>query len=368
MPTINLTAANDTYTYPDADALRLIINGLGGNDTITTTANSGRNAVTTRGGNDTITTGTGDDTINAGNGNNTINAGDGNNVVNTGAAGGGTAGVSGDTAGTGDDTITTLAGNDAVNAGNGNNTVSTGAGIDTVITGVGNDGITTDGGRDTIRAGAGDDTIDAGAGNDVLRGMAGDDRLNGGSGDDWAYYNGAASAVTVSLANTGAQQTGGAGLDTLSAIENLLGSSYNDTLAGNGAGNRLKGAAGNDLLNGQGGNDTLGGGTGADRFVFDSALSSSTNVDRIMDFAANDIIRLDDDIFTALAQGTLGANAFRSGAGVTSAQDASDRIIYNSDTGRLFYDANGEGGADATLFAILTGAPVVTAADFFVSV
>ncbi|WP_253561156.1 beta strand repeat-containing protein [Pseudomonas laurylsulfativorans] len=100
-----------------------------------------------------------------------------------------------------------------------------------------------------------DNTLYAGVGNNVL---------NGGTGVDTASYLYAASAITASLAVTTAQATGGSGADTLIAIENLTGSSYNDTLAGNAAANLLSGGAGNDTLAGGAGNDILNGGTGAD--------------------------------------------------------------------------------------------------------
>ena len=52
--------------------------------------------------------------------------------------------------------------------------------------------------------------------------------------------------MTVSLAITTAQNTVGSGTDTLTNIENLTGSNFNDTLTGNAAANILSGLAGND--------------------------------------------------------------------------------------------------------------------------
>ncbi|GAA4340253.1 hypothetical protein GCM10023165_20100 [Variovorax defluvii] len=74
----------------------------------------------------------------------------------------------------------------------------------------------------------------------------------------------AASAVTVSLAATGAQATGGSGLDTLRNIENLAGSRHDDTLTGNALANVLHGGQGHDTLIGGAGKDTLIGGAGVD--------------------------------------------------------------------------------------------------------
>ena len=79
----------------------------------------------------------------------------------------------------------------------------------------------------------------------------------------------------------------------------------------------------------------LTGGLGNDKFDFDTALSVLTNVDTITDFnVANDTIRLENSIFTALtATGILSAAAFHIGAGAAAADD---RIIYNNATGDLF--------------------------------
>ena len=70
--------------------------------------------------------------------------------------------------------------------------------------------------------------------------------------------------MTVSLAIRPAQDTGGAGSDTLISIENLTGSAFNDTLTGDASDNVISGRAGNDTLNGGGGDDTLDGGAGTD--------------------------------------------------------------------------------------------------------
>ena len=92
-------------------------------------------------------------------------------------------------------------------------------------------------------------------------------------GIDTATYVGAVAGVTVSLATTTAQNTVGDGTDTLSSIENLIGSSFADTLSGTsgdntisggGGADNVKGFAGKDVLNGDSGNDTLNGGASTD--------------------------------------------------------------------------------------------------------
>ncbi len=76
------------------------------------------------------------------------------------------------------------------------------------------------------------------AGNDVLNGGPGNDTMDGGpAGIDTASYANAPAAVTVNLALQGvAQNTIGAGIDTLVNFENLGGSAFNDVLSGNGNG------------------------------------------------------------------------------------------------------------------------------------
>ncbi len=81
---------------------------------------------------------------------------------------------------------------------------------------------------DRLAGNAGNDTLNGGAGDDILEGGAGDDLLNGGDRLDTADFRKAASAVTVNLSLTGAQATG-QGNDTLTSIEGLLGSAFDDT-------------------------------------------------------------------------------------------------------------------------------------------
>jgi Ca2+-binding RTX toxin-like protein len=97
-----------------------------------------------------------------------------------------------------------------------------------------------------------DDILTGDGSNNVLEGGTGTNTLDGGNGFDTASYEHAAGPVTVSLAASGPQPTGGAGLDTLVNIEGLRGSSFDDTLTGNGS-SVLEGGAGNDHLVGQSG-------------------------------------------------------------------------------------------------------------------
>ena len=155
----------------------------------------------------------------------------------------------------GNDTLSGTSGDDFIDGGAGDDTLQGGSGDDTLLGRAGND---------TLDGGAGNDTLKGSAGNDTLDGGAGDDTIDGGSGIDTASYANATAAVTVSLETAGAQNTGVAGTDTLSNIENLTGGGFNDALTGNTSNNTLQGGSGNDTLRGRAGNDTLQGGPGND--------------------------------------------------------------------------------------------------------
>ncbi|MUL34821.1 GDSL-type esterase/lipase family protein [Gloeocapsopsis dulcis] len=144
--------------------------------------------------------------------------------------------------------------------------------------------------------------------------------------------------------------------DTLTGIENVTGSRFADKLIGNGAANVLQGNAGNDTLIGGFGNDTLIGGSGYDRFVFNFPAEG---VDVIKDFNPNfDKIAVSQAGFGGgLSLGTITSKEFRVAA---SAQNSSDRFIYNRNNGNLFFDVDGTGNTNAIQIAQLIGEPNIT--------
>ncbi|WP_280136966.1 MULTISPECIES: hypothetical protein [unclassified Rhizobium] len=188
---------------------------------------------------------------------------------------------------------------------------------------------------------SGNDTITGTAYADAFWGANGDDKLYGGNGND--------------------KLGGDAGNDQ------LYGEGGNDALTGGIGNDLLNGGIGNDILRGQAGNDTLTGGAGKDTFIFDTALSASTNVDKITDFnVADDTIQLENAIFTKLTKtGTLSADAFYASTS-GKAHDASDRIIYETDTGKLIYDSNGNASGGEVLIATLSKNLALTNADFVI--
>ena len=240
--------------------------------------------------------------------------------------------------------------------------------IESIIGSRFDDGLVGSAGANNLDGGAGADRIFGIEGNDVLTGGAGADYLSGGLGTDTASYAKATTAVTVSLANPAVNRGDAAG-DTFNSIENLIGSGFGDILNGSSAGNVIDGGAGNDALKGYAGNDRLTGHDGADIFIFNTALNATSNVDTITDFSvADDTIQLDDVIFSKLAvSGTLPSGYFRANAAGT-AQDANDYILYETDTGKLFYDADGNkaGGVAGVHFATISAGLALTSADFAV--
>ncbi len=516
------------------------INGIGNSIANMLIGNPAANTLTGDGGNDTLDGGAGNDTLDGGAGNDSLIGGDGTDTASYASA---TAAVTvnlaltvaQNTVGAGTDTLSSIenltgsgfndiltgsisantinggAGNDMINGGQDDDTLDGGVGNDSLIGGDGTDtasyasataavtvslaltaaqntvgagtdtlssieNLTGSGFDDTltgsslantINGGAGNDMINGGQGDDTLDGGAANDRLIGGDGTDTASYASATAAVTVSLALTAAQNTVSAGTDTLSFIENLTGSSFNDILTGNAAFNTIDGGAGDDIMMGGAGNDTyfvnstsdrvyettttsissttnaggtdsifstvslslddyngvrfvenltlqgissnygygnslnnsirgnsaantlsggagndildgglgidiLTGGTGFDYFDFTSILNGTTNVDTITDFnRADDIIRLDNEVMAGLGTtpGALTAAAFVSGTGLITARDSSDRIIYNTTTGDLYYDSDGTGSLAAIKIALIgtsSSRPVLDHTDFLI--
>jgi Ca2+-binding RTX toxin-like protein len=165
----------------------------------------------------------------------------------------------------GDDYITGSAGTDYLRGGGDNDTLWGGGSDDFLYGGSGDDYLYGDDGNDSLR---GDDN------DDWLTGGAGADTLSGGAGTDTADYSGSLAGVTVQLerpgwggyysSHFGTGSGGDAEGDTLTSVENVMGSSHDDKLVGDSYDNVLVGGAGNNTLIGGGGNDTLVGGQGDD--------------------------------------------------------------------------------------------------------
>ena len=161
------------------------------------------------------------------------------------------------------------------------------------------DSITGTAGNDSLDGLAGDDVINGGAGDDTLIGGAGIDTLNGEGGQDTASYQGSGSTTGVTASLATGLASGGAGNDTLTGIENLIGSDFADVLTGDANANRLEGGAGDDTLLGGAGDDSLVGGAGNDLLI-----GGSGEEDHLIGGAGNDTLS------GGSASETLGADDF----------------------------------------------------------
>lgn len=324
----NGDSLSDSFTIFAADgtAQQVLVTVTGSDDVRTGTNNA-----------DVLSGTTGNDTLNGNNGNDTLGGGLGNDVLN-GGNGIDTATYAGLAAGV----TVSLAISTAQN--------TLGGGTDTLLS---IENLTGTSQADVLTGNAGNNTLIGADGNDVLDGGAGDDILNGGNGIDTASYGSAGSAVTVSLAVSASQRTGGAGSDTLTGIENLIGSGFADTLTGSSTANVLTGGAGADRLTGGGGADVLFGGVGDDVFNYASLLDSGPSAsasDIIRDFqgagiAGGDLIDL--SAIDAIAGGRDNAFAF---IGSAAFSHVSGQLRFDTTTTPGFTlvqgDTNGDGVAD----------------------
>jgi Ca2+-binding RTX toxin-like protein len=111
-----------------------------------------------------------------------------------------------------------------------------------------------------LDGGPGNDTLRGEGGNDTLFGYSGNDSLVGGTGRDTALYDEDPNGIVVDL-QAGTASDGFGGTDTLSGIEDVIGSENEDEIYGNAFANKLTSNGGGDLLEGRAGNDTLVGST-----------------------------------------------------------------------------------------------------------
>jgi Ca2+-binding RTX toxin-like protein len=149
----------------------------------------------------------------------------------------------------------------------------------------------------------------------------------------------------------------------------ITGTSGKDKLFGSSGADKISGGDGDDYLYGRAGSDILTGGAGNDRFVFDSKLDGS--IDTITDFTTSDYIFLDDAIFSQLGSGSI-TKAVRLTSGWlvdgpgAQAHDANDFVLYDSTSGLLSYDADGNGPGAPVAIAHLPAGLNLYYGDFYV--
>jgi Ca2+-binding RTX toxin-like protein len=325
----------------------------------------------------------------------------------------------------GDDTLFGTGGDDLMDGRGGNDSLIGAGGDDTLLGGTGNDSFDGGMGADSITGGSGSDEFlfrspqsavdritDFVSGSDTLafdnnafteigafgEFAAGDDRFFAGAGatggqdaEDRVVYDtstgnlyydangsgaGGAQLIAVLEGEPALSATditvvglGGATIEGSQGPDRLMGTPFDDTILGRGGNDTIAGAGGNDWLEGGTGQDQVNGGAGNDSFVFREAPTNS-NFDRIADFTSGaDTLRLDDAAFANIgAEGDFAAgdDRFFAGAGARAGQDAEDRLVYNTSTGALWYDADGSGSGGQQLVATLQGAPTLGASDIAV--
>ncbi|MGL4316710.1 MAG: beta strand repeat-containing protein [Pseudomonas sp.] len=330
----------------------------------------------------------------AGSGNNVLNGGNGTDAVSYAYAGTAvtvslaSTGTQA-TSGSGSDTLIAIENligsnyNDKLTGNSANNSLNGGTGADTLTGGDGSDNYYVDnsgdivsetnatsstGGTDTTHSYLANYTLTAnvengrilatGAANltgnslnNLLFAAAGNNVLNGGAGIDTVSYTSASTAINVNLASTAAQATGGSGSDTLIAIENLIGSNYNDKLTGNTANNKLEGGLGNDTLNGGAGADTLIGGDGSDIYYVDNAADVVSETNATPNVGGIDLVQ------SYLANYTLTGNI--ENGGIVASDNANltgntlDNVLYSGIGNNIL---NGGGGMDTVSYAFASSA------------
>jgi VCBS repeat-containing protein len=141
-----------------------------------------------------------------------------------------------------------------------------------------------------------------------------------------------------------------------------------DTIKAANGNDTIKAGRGDDLVKGGRGNDELYGQSGADRFYF--AELSPRDADTIRDFKSGvDKIVLDGDVFDRIGD-SLSTREFLDWSRAPKAKDKYDRIIYDTDSGNLYYDADGRSSKSSpVLIAILdskSGPPALAYTDFII--
>ena len=402
----NIISGGEGNNYIDGAAGNDSLSGHGGRDTLV--GGTGNDDLAGGDGNDLLDGGTGadqlsadggDDTLIGGTGNDSLAGGDGNDLLDGGAE---NDSLSGDN---GNDTLIGGTGNDSLYGGDGSDTyyvdstldtvnessVAPAGGIDTVYSSVsfslnnsgaaGVERLALTGAAVSATGNALNNTLTGNAGANTLDGGTGADVMSGGAGNDSYYVDNSGDLVDeLSQAGSGTDTVYASvnfnlgGSSTRGILENLTlagsairgdGNALGNILQGNAAANLLYGNDGNDILDGGAGADLLSGGAGNDYFRFSADLA---HYDTIQDFnVADDVIWLDHRIFTAL--GITSGQLLDPTFSVSQASDGaelSNRIVYDKDSGYLYYDTNGVAPGGSVCFARLAPNLALTAADFYV--
>ncbi|WP_169142335.1 calcium-binding protein [Aromatoleum toluolicum] len=386
-------SVNSLATAPVLPIPNLTLTGAGGNDTLY--GDGGHDSLTGLGGSDTLYGLDGNDMLDGGAGTDNLLGGEGSDLYVINLASDHLAAEISDTGMTGTDEVRFASASASTLK-----LYASDTGVEKIVAGTGSGATANTSGTTalnvdasavlnglTLIGNAGANTLTGTAYSDTLDGGAGGDRLTGGYGDDTYVVDNIKDVVSEGSVSGGSDTVVSSIAYTLGTnVENLVltgqsglsgtGNSLANRLSGSDGADTLKGLAGNDVLLGGAGNDVLigglgmdelTGGAGADVFRFESTLGS-TNIDTITDFdGTSDTIQLENLVFKKLAAtGSLAAANFVASA-TGEAADANDYVLYNTSTGGLYYDADGNGAGAAVQVVTLTGAPTLGAGDFIVT-
>ncbi|WP_123589227.1 beta strand repeat-containing protein [Pseudomonas fluorescens] len=254
-------------------------------------------------------------------------------------------------------------------------------------------------GADTLTGTSGDDEINGLAGNDLIRGSAGADKIDGGTGTDTVDYSTSADGINVDIRSNAVGLAGIGGDaqgDTLSGIEKVIGTAFNDTFNLDTATATFEGGAGDDVyvLNGSGGTVTEQSGGGNDEVRSNFAqIYLSANVERLTYTGTGSFTgwgNASDNVITGgvgndFLYGGAGADQFIGGAGIDTVgyTDSTVGVSINLKTGvnsgiaagdtytgiERILGSNGNDTfvADSRVFAFDGGAGVADVVDYSTS-
>ena len=323
------------------------INGTGNSLNNILTGNTGANLLSGDSGNDTLRGLDGNDTLSGGLGDDALVGGEGNDSIDGGA---------------GFDTVDFSLSTQAMTVDLSSSS-ATGQGsdilrnVEVAITGSGADRLVGDSLANVLRSKDGNDTLLGGAGNDTLDGGSGADIITGGAGQDAVDYSNSAVPVRINLLAS-IQFAGQAQGDTLSGIEDILGSVGNDTIDGNAFANLIEGRAGGDSLNGGAGNDTLSYAQSASGVRVNLAQASLHGFGDAQGDTISGFENLRGSAYADSLSGDSTANIILGGDGADSlvGAEGNDTLVGGDGNDTLVCDGNdsrvdGGNGLDTVIFA-----------------
>ncbi|KAA8744910.1 calcium-binding protein [Pseudomonas koreensis] len=374
-------AGNDVYIINGSASQNVVEMAGGGDDEVRTTlniitlaneverltftgvgnfigrGNASDNIITGGAGNDTLFGGAGADQLNGGDGFDTVSYADADKGVSLNTKTGIHTGIAAGDVYTSIEAISGSNFSDAFVGDAGINRFDGGSGMDMVSFADETAGITLDLGAPVLTGAAAGDiytsieiyqgtaqadsfTGSAAAAENFVGG-AGADLLTGVGRGDGAWYLTSTGSVQINLLD-GTAAGGDAQGDVLINIDNLMGSSFNDTLTGNAYSNKLEGGAGNDVIYGGEGDDFIYGGTATDIGAFGLLAISGVQADTLYGGNGNDTMRSADEDTGSILYGEAGNDNITVSAGIAYGGDGNDTL-----TGTGYgYELQGGAGVD----------------------